>query len=176
MLHFFGEESGNRRKRRTQGLSAVAMTACVLASVAALPSACAAFAHGGAAARFGRRLSRSLALEPLVFSPRGGASLNGLHGMFTLRTRSSTSIYTHVRGTRSVIMCAGARGVASSVVVRKFATTIEAARVRVYAISDLHADYKPNMEWIRNLPSKRAQADQGEGPGRHSQTPASKQL
>jgi hypothetical protein len=41
-----------------------------------------------------------------------------------------------------------------------FATSIAAARVRVYAISDLHADYKPNMEWIRNLPSKRAQGDE----------------
>lgn len=35
-----------------------------------------------------------------------------------------------------------------------FATYLTATRVRVFAISDLHADYKPNMEWMKNLPSE----------------------
>ena len=34
-------------------------------------------------------------------------------------------------------------------------TCISAARARVYAISDLHADYKPNMDWIKKLPSRK---------------------
>ena len=41
---------------------------------------------------------------------------------------------------------------------RTFITRVRAARARVFVISDLHADYKPNMAWIKSLPSRRADA------------------
>jgi hypothetical protein len=39
-----------------------------------------------------------------------------------------------------------------------FITRVRAERARVFVISDLHADYKPNMAWIKSLPSRRAEA------------------
>ena len=64
-------------------------------------------------------------------------------------------------GARSVATClsmrggdAGAAGERST----KAIARVRAARARVYVISDLHADYKPNMEWIKSLPSRREDA------------------
>jgi hypothetical protein len=46
---------------------------------------------------------------------------------------------------------------------RTFITHILASHARVFVISDLHADYKPNMAWIKSLPSRRAEADAAAG-------------
>lgn len=46
---------------------------------------------------------------------------------------------------------------------RTFITRVSAARAQVFVISDLHADYKPNMAWIKDLPSRRAEAGTAAG-------------
>ena len=49
---------------------------------------------------------------------------------------------------------------------RQFTTLISASRARVYAISDLHADYAPNMEWVKNMESQKiVGAGRGDGNG-----------
>jgi hypothetical protein len=49
---------------------------------------------------------------------------------------------------------------------RQFTTFISASRARVYAISDLHADYAPNMEWVKNMESQKiVGAGRGDGTG-----------
>jgi hypothetical protein len=41
---------------------------------------------------------------------------------------------------------------------RTVITHILTSHARVFVISDLHADYRPNMAWIKSLPSRRADA------------------
>ena len=35
--------------------------------------------------------------------------------------------------------------------------------LRVFAVSDLHADFKPNMQWVKDIPSERAGSAMGHG-------------